>query len=440
MNFDKPQETSKDSALGKYKQGISDQITKLTSKRVSLKDVANLLGAQAFLTFDERNQSWKFNAKGFIDQSAQNHSFIKLPDNITILAETILPPQEGETIMTGSGAGMEKKEIIPRSRYLMEVLAEMNLSYEVIEGTNDPKMMRQLSYQAFIIKSADKIVFINDEEGNATFVVFNAPADLEEVKKVLALKKDELRGQPNVETIIYPGDSEKWKDEMKAVLQQDEPIEKEIITPLQAKLSPRRIPYGFWRSASIKEIEVEISKRGLDPKNLPGHHKLAEKHNDLIQGLKKRFGNISEIRKIFGGSTLRTPTNYWKDLSEKELLDEIRKRGLDPANLPSSVVMRKENGNLLYGLLSRFGDFNQTRKALGSKILHRPNGFWLKASDEEMVEEIKKAGLDPKNLPVVSDFRKEYGYLLGAIRQKYGGLSQAREILRGYKETEGIKE
>jgi hypothetical protein len=311
----------------------------------------------------------------------------------------------------------------------MEVLQEMNLSYEVVEGTNDPRMMRKLSYRAFVIKSADKVILVNDEEGNATFIVFNVKGELDELKRIFSSTKEDLKSEPNVETIIYTGEPDSWKDKIREVLTQLEPDNEENIRTQGENTNKKIKPKGFWLSASLEELKAEIRKRGLDPANLP--LSMREGNSGLIRGLTQRFGGLSKARIELGGKSIKKPDGYWQNISLEELKKEIQSRGLDPENLPPQRELSEKNSDLARGLFVRFGSINKARRELGGDVLIRNMGYWQNASVEEIKKELERLGFDPKNLPPWQVLSENHSGLTAGLAKRFGSFSNARAQLGG---------
>lgn len=150
-----------------------------------------------------------------------DETIIHLPDSGEQIEETILPPGEGE-IITGSGKGIDAKKEFPRIRLLIELLTEMQLHYELKIGKNTPSMMRDLSYTEIFIPEIDKLVFVNDEEDNATYVIHNIQNE-EEIVYFRKKKKQELKEMRATGKVSYlefdQFDSEEWKKKLMIILQ-----------------------------------------------------------------------------------------------------------------------------------------------------------------------------------------------------------------------------
>lgn len=233
MMFENPSPANQDRVFARTT--LNTKITQLLQSGVSLDRLAELLGAEEFIEHQssrgKRGAAARFDVAGFTEwtlRSTEGKSYeLKLPEHMLVLDNVILPPDEGEGIKKGSGAGVETKEYIPRTRYLVDLLSEMKIEYAVIDGTNTDEMMRQLSYKAFLLPTLGKMVLVCDEEGNATYIINNVRGE-GGWKQFIGMQKSELRNlQDNgeVEVVIYSGDSEIWKQGIAARL-----IQESIIT------------------------------------------------------------------------------------------------------------------------------------------------------------------------------------------------------------------
>lgn len=210
----------------KLRNEINLKLALLLRKGIPLGDIVDMLDAKEFLTYIQVKKGQAsvahFSVDKFVKQRTIESRKISLPDDYTKLAEVILPPSEME-IATGSGNGFKEAGVIPRSALLMETLAELGLKYSVVEGENDPKMMRKLSYLIFILPSIEKLVLVNNEEGNATFIIHKAKQ--EEWKEYMNKTKEELSTMPYdlLSVVKYPdknkeGHANKWKAEIRSLV------------------------------------------------------------------------------------------------------------------------------------------------------------------------------------------------------------------------------
>ncbi|MBI5229884.1 MAG: hypothetical protein HY981_01110, partial [Candidatus Magasanikbacteria bacterium] len=209
---------------------INQEITAFIADHpgINLQTLSEMLGATKFFKLipsKSRDSSaiQYLNVSEFVEAlKAQHHLHaINMPETIATTDDTFLPPDPGE-IATGSGQGIEIKVIIPRTRYLIEVLTELHLSYSVHEGRNTPNMLRQLSYQAFEVPEKGLVILINNEEGNATFIVHHVEENNQtnNWKHFSQFTKDQLKalGQDKVTVIIFNQPAEEWKREIAHVI------------------------------------------------------------------------------------------------------------------------------------------------------------------------------------------------------------------------------
>lgn len=205
---------------------LNERLEELMKSGIKTEEIADILDADEFL-YTQEVRSKKggevtgFDAKRFIDTQIAKELKLRLPQRVIKTNKTILPPGEGE-IISGSGEGMKEKEYIPRTRYFMELMEEMDLEYTMIEGENTDEMMRQREYIPFAIPEKQRLVFICNEEGNATYIV--ASEDPEgEWEQYSEMTKDELREMREevggVGFVIWKGKEDKWKGKVKRLIE-----------------------------------------------------------------------------------------------------------------------------------------------------------------------------------------------------------------------------
>lgn len=189
-----------------------------------ISDFAEVFGAEAYVTEMKRQKVVKVDIRAFreemvtrlLEQSEVSGTEVILPKVFEMLPQTILPPDEGE-IKAGSGEGVEKKKYIPRTQYLIDLLSEMGEQYEIMGGKNTSDMMRERTYFIFFLPNSEKAVFINNEEGNTTFIIYQVSSRQEAID-LAALTKDEIRAKelhshPYVQ-IDWTGDEGSWKEKI----------------------------------------------------------------------------------------------------------------------------------------------------------------------------------------------------------------------------------
>lgn len=251
----------------------------LVASGMNLQEIARMLGAEQFLKRRGRRYvGLELDMDAFIQAELKKTNPIKLPDNVEHIKDVIIPPDPKEVEFGEEGRKYEKPKIFPRTRLLIEVLTELNLAYDIANGENRPNMMRGLSYKAFTIQSLGKIVFVNDEEGNRTFVVHDLESN-ENWREFSSLGKDDLKSREDdgkISHFIWPGSSEGWKRNLKDYLlsasskkkspvqyspdsQIRESLEAKIRTSLQEQFTPE-----VWALMTAKQArDIKIFGRGI---------------------------------------------------------------------------------------------------------------------------------------------------------------------------------
>ncbi len=251
MNSENP-EIEKQAKIFAFKQESSRAIESLLRSGAPLDEVARLIGAEEYLKYEKKSSqapSLRFDVEGFINDQIQHGTYLKLPDQFVKMDRVILPPDPGE-ILQGRGGGLEKKKIIPRTRYLVEVFTGLAQNYQVVRGENDPNMMRKFSYLMFYAPESDTLILVNDEEGNATFVVRNVSDQQEDWEKIYGLTKDELKNSDyDIEAINYPGNEVEWKQK----------IAQAILNPGEKSFKKKRTP---WKGTRIENAATEKVPEG----------------------------------------------------------------------------------------------------------------------------------------------------------------------------------
>ncbi|MBU0731440.1 hypothetical protein KKC88_01000 [Patescibacteria group bacterium] len=224
-----------------------------------LPDIAKLLGAEEYLVQTEAKKKGgvpgiRFDITSYIKERVKQGKLeaIRLPQHIEQINEVIIPPDEKE-IITGSGAGWEKPKFIPRTEYLMELLSELETDYDVVIGTNTPEMMRGESYQVFLLLDFNKIVFVNNEEGNATFIIHHLEPE-DSWEDYSDLTKDQLKQFTEsglVTRIIFQGDSEEWKIK----------IEELILKPFEQRVNNEYAPKGWKTNYNLVKLLDSVTSR-----------------------------------------------------------------------------------------------------------------------------------------------------------------------------------
>lgn len=194
----------------------------LATPGLSITEIAQILDVSSTYlktTFPRGKQApiIEFNVQQFINDEAGKLQPIRLPETIISSSQVITPPDVLDRVVApGNGLGMEPKEYIPRTRYLVDVLTSLNLPYSIVTGQNTPEMTRQESYQIFLVPSQEKVVFVNNEQGNATFVVHRVKDQAEWVQLSERGKRELKSGELNHEVSVlkWTGKVDVWKQEI----------------------------------------------------------------------------------------------------------------------------------------------------------------------------------------------------------------------------------
>lgn len=137
-----------------------------------------------------------------------------IPDGEIVM----LPPDDSPRLESSPDEGIEvDRSTIARNEALALALRERNINAIVVSGLIPPGSMREEPYNAFLLPARngmkDKIVFVNDAYGNATFIVHEVDDAVAELREYAGHTKSELRslGWEKVTRVIYPGNLDRWK-------------------------------------------------------------------------------------------------------------------------------------------------------------------------------------------------------------------------------------
>ena len=161
--------------------------------------------------------------------------------NAENIDKVITPPQENNGAKIGEGAeSFEKKKMFPRLLTLLYILEhdfEISPSPENVpikEGIVTDKMMRQAPYVRVEIPEMERVAYICDEEGNASYIFDTTKL----TEKGLTLEELDLEDKGDKNSLItkYPGigvriiQTKNWRSSIATALQETIPeIQKETI-------------------------------------------------------------------------------------------------------------------------------------------------------------------------------------------------------------------
>ncbi|HNV97326.1 MAG TPA: integrase repeat-containing protein [bacterium] len=257
--------------------------------------------------------------------------------NFIYIDKVILPTEENNNrhVVGGSDTYNEINEI-PRVELLIDLLNKNGISdYECITGQNDQEMMRTLSYVMFVLKDIKKMIFVCNEEGNATYVIYG---ECDNAEKYFSLNKNEIQNLilNNFGKKIRWSGEEKWKKEILEELKNIANIDVSKINKnefLEIINKKKEDPYSFEdagivvRALGIKTKE-EYQQRHKEDMRLPGSPNKTYKENWLgwphfLRGEKKEFYTYEEAKEIVKNLGILTYTEYRNRHNEDSRLPSV---------------------------------------------------------------------------------------------------------------------
>jgi hypothetical protein len=213
-----------------YREQISVQIQSLLERKVDLAQVAKILGAEDFIEVRSKpgGDYFHFKVLEFFEKEEREGNSLNFPTDYEHLNSTIVPPDPGRMSLN-KGEGHEfKRDKIFRTRALIDLLSQENLPYRIGDGENKPEMLRGEGYTAIIVDSIHKLFLVNDESGNATFIVYDLEEDKGSWKNYAGLSKSQLEGlgPDKVKTVYFTGDLGSWQEKLAKYLYEN-PVPKE---------------------------------------------------------------------------------------------------------------------------------------------------------------------------------------------------------------------
>jgi len=205
--------------------------------RPSLSDFAEIFGASEYIEENKKRKTTIIHVGEFKERIVQKIWNTKkdketigksaIPQSFHMVDMVILPPDDKE-VHSRSGEEMEEMGYIPRTEHVRELLDELGASFVIIGGKNSKEMIRRHTYFIFFLEESRLAIFVNNEEGNATFI-FHDVVTLENALFLAQLTKKEIKeGKVHefpLHQINWNGDKEKWKEEiLEAMTKQNEGI------------------------------------------------------------------------------------------------------------------------------------------------------------------------------------------------------------------------
>jgi hypothetical protein len=262
---------------------LQEQLQALLTSGYPIDRLADLLDARSCVekipNLDGRTYSRRFDVSAWLTEAAKRPP-MRLPEKSSVVTDVILPPGDGE-IKTGDGTGESSIEHdeIPRTRYLLELLQELDMPCLTIEGKNTEAMVREKSYVIFVLPDQRKLVMVNNEINNATYIVHGLErgdtAEALEWSKFTKQQLQEFNDTGKVDVIIWKSDGgeERWKQRVRAVITAadssksiaDKSLERRaIVPPPEGWMLPSKLAMQLRRDVST--IERAMAKqRPLHP-------------------------------------------------------------------------------------------------------------------------------------------------------------------------------
>ena len=188
----------------------------------------------------------------------------------------ILNPRENiiiENKGSGDEVGWEKRNNIPRLQMLLYILEnDLGLdlrdtgNIQIIEGSTDRNMMRKEPYIRITINSKNRIIYVCEEYGNATFI-FNKHKVKEEYggdvdhfdNKTKEYISEQIQENKGLGIII--NQIKKWREKMNYYINSNRITESQEWENVEIPrdVTPNKIDYPDWESASSLSANKKIN-------------------------------------------------------------------------------------------------------------------------------------------------------------------------------------
>jgi|GEM_PF-4561191 len=214
-------------------------------------------------------------------QEDLKHLQTRIIDHTGMSPEVFVPPSDSEKygIVQGSGRGLEEKKLIPRLETLIYILEhDLGVTLEddvkIVSGVTTNAMMREEPYIRVDIKSHDRLVYLCNEEGNATFV-FDAEVikkyvpDIEMLDKMDKTEYKSIIASDQSVGVVLRYHADTWRDEVLQALSEPFSLvskrERSIISVKKQSdfdLMPKR--REGWESASSLQRNLSVDKKTIE--------------------------------------------------------------------------------------------------------------------------------------------------------------------------------
>jgi len=206
----------------------------------------------------------------------------------------ILPTDDEPRIISGEGESLEHK-MIPRTAMLINLLSEFGISLDdckIFVGTNKPEVVRQENYRMFTIKPREKIIYVCDEEGNSTYILHNYTEDDSDLKRLMALKKSELKAMGELVDKIDWSNKDTWQEEIFKALTKKSPVPdgiknwQEYIRKIRDEAVARKKEKE--KFVDLETLKAKVRAAGIDSK--PTYKKEQKNHPSWPSNPNRTYG------------------------------------------------------------------------------------------------------------------------------------------------------
>nr|NQU94193.1 hypothetical protein [Bacteroidota bacterium] len=212
----------------KLRQDLNRRIFELIRQSgLRINEIAELLDANDFL-HEKKGKGrsgavFELDVKKIVEErlkKAEDEKPVFRPPSHTDVVNfpAVLTTGKGR-LMEGEGEGL-LHDTVERLKYFGELMNTMNLEYELYQSTDSSRTLREHPYYICVIKSKQKIVLINEEKGNTTFVLHGIRDDWKEYVNKEKIFFSELALEGVASRIDWPKKdaSETWKANVQRAL------------------------------------------------------------------------------------------------------------------------------------------------------------------------------------------------------------------------------
>lgn len=185
------------------------------------------------------------------------------------------------------------------------------------------------------------------------------------------------------------------------------------------------------RSVSESDLIADLQRVATDSEGVPTAEDVRERGNHAPSTYIERFGSWRDARKAAG-----VPVDIEKnEISEQELLDEVRRLG-DELGQPPTVQDIREQGRFSRPTYySTFDSWSDVLAAAGYDLSEQQH----RISDEELCEELDRLATELGDTPTLQDLREKGKHSATTYIDRFGSWQAALEAA-GYEPREPTTE